>query len=256
MSATEMQSGAGFLADDGERVQCHECGRWFRALASHLTRAHGLSSEEYRALHGLPRTQSLTSSASQQLRHEIGVRRRDTDPTVMAALNGDAARAQRAAGFPDTPRRQASADRVAASKRRSARERLDAVIADAGFADLAEAAGWAEDLGLGWSGLAAALGGVGHTWLAEVGAERGVTLTAPGTAGALHSRRYLAAARDYRRQRGNLDAPAAWTTDDGVRLGRWLVARRNFARAGRQSWVMDSLDDIDPQWRTYGRINT
>ena len=49
--------------------------------------------------------------------------------------------------------------------------------------------------------------------------------------------------------------PTSWTTDDGVRLGRWLVVRRNIARTGRQSWVMDSLDDIDPQWRTYGRIN-
>lgn len=252
--STEMQSGAGFLADDGERVQCHECGRWFRALASHLARAHELSTQEYRQRHGLPRTQPLTSAASQRLRREIGVWRRDNDPTVMAALDGDAARAQRAAGFPDTPRQQVSADRVSVSKRRSARERLDAAIADAGFADLAEAARWAEDLGLGWSGLAAALGGCGHTWLAEVAAERGVTLTAPGTTGVLQTRRYLAAARDYRRQCGSLDVPTAWTTDDGVRLGRWLVVRRNIARAGRQSWVMDSLDDIDPQWRTYGRI--
>jgi ROS/MUCR transcriptional regulator protein len=39
--------------DEG-RVQCHLCGRWYRALGSnHLLHSHGMTADEYRELVGL-----------------------------------------------------------------------------------------------------------------------------------------------------------------------------------------------------------
>src|SRR5215207_8328670 len=39
---------------DEDRVQCHLCGGWYRALApTHLSRAHGVTVDEYRDLVGL-----------------------------------------------------------------------------------------------------------------------------------------------------------------------------------------------------------
>jgi hypothetical protein len=43
----------GVLVDDGERVECHACGQWFKSLNSHIQRIHNLTDEEYRALFGL-----------------------------------------------------------------------------------------------------------------------------------------------------------------------------------------------------------
>jgi hypothetical protein len=46
--------------DTGEAC-CHLCGRWFRALGSHV-RVHGLSAARYRALVGLSKSRSLLSA--------------------------------------------------------------------------------------------------------------------------------------------------------------------------------------------------
>lgn len=51
----------GVLADDGEKVQCHICGRWFLALPRHLTSSHKVSAKDYRDQFGLNRTQPLIS---------------------------------------------------------------------------------------------------------------------------------------------------------------------------------------------------
>lgn len=48
----------------GEHIRCHICGRWFRALASHLT-AHGTNTRDYKAEFGLARTTSLMAPATQ-----------------------------------------------------------------------------------------------------------------------------------------------------------------------------------------------
>ncbi len=37
-----------------DRIQCLECGRWFRSLPTHLLRSHGLTDEDYRMAHDLP----------------------------------------------------------------------------------------------------------------------------------------------------------------------------------------------------------
>lgn len=59
----------GVLATDGERVQCHICGHFFRSLATHVTRGHGLPADEYRALFGLRhRTGLVGPTLREQLR--------------------------------------------------------------------------------------------------------------------------------------------------------------------------------------------
>ncbi|MFD1913787.1 MucR family transcriptional regulator [Halodurantibacterium flavum] len=42
-------------------VQCLECGRWFRAIGSHLTRVHGMTARQYREHHDLPAGHKLAS---------------------------------------------------------------------------------------------------------------------------------------------------------------------------------------------------
>src|SRR5688500_1445886 len=72
--------------DEG-RVQCHLCGRWFRALApSHLSRAHGLTADDYRMLVGLlPRhalwAPDLIDSHAHRLRERLA-----REPALRAAL--------------------------------------------------------------------------------------------------------------------------------------------------------------------------
>jgi len=52
----------GVLATDGERVECHACGRWFHSLGHHVRLAHRLSPDEYRALFGLKATTGLEAT--------------------------------------------------------------------------------------------------------------------------------------------------------------------------------------------------
>lgn len=49
----------GVLASDGERVQCHICGRWYKGLGTHAWQAHGISADEYREEFGLKYTHGL-----------------------------------------------------------------------------------------------------------------------------------------------------------------------------------------------------
>ena len=51
------------VSDDGERVQCHICGRWFIYLTPHLRWKHNLTCDEYREDFGLNRTQPLCSES-------------------------------------------------------------------------------------------------------------------------------------------------------------------------------------------------
>lgn len=50
---------------DGAKVQCHVCGRWLRALNTHLT-THGLNAQSYKETYDLPRTISMWPPATQE----------------------------------------------------------------------------------------------------------------------------------------------------------------------------------------------
>ena len=60
----------GVLETDGERVQCHICGRWYRHLGSHAWHSHGMTADEYREEYGLNRGQILVSTELHQLLRE------------------------------------------------------------------------------------------------------------------------------------------------------------------------------------------
>lgn len=60
----------------GEKIQCLECGRWFRALATHLPRTHGMTHDDYRDKWGIPRRYPLAGTStretlSTQMREQI-----------------------------------------------------------------------------------------------------------------------------------------------------------------------------------------
>lgn len=57
------------------RVQCLECGRWYRALAPHLIQTEDMEPNHYRERHGLPATLPLVASdISQTLSEQTGRR--------------------------------------------------------------------------------------------------------------------------------------------------------------------------------------
>jgi len=67
--------------DDGERLQCHSCGKWVAGLDKHARLAHGLSAAAYKERFELPRTASLWSptyqakqraAALERNQHELG----------------------------------------------------------------------------------------------------------------------------------------------------------------------------------------
>lgn len=109
----------GVLADDGERVQCHECGAWYRSLSSHLSRRHSMTTAQYKAAHGVPQSIGLTSAATRE-RFVTAAVTRD------AAASLDGARGRKARGtkhaHPVAPIARAALDRNLAKARIRARE--------------------------------------------------------------------------------------------------------------------------------------
>lgn len=72
----------GILARDGDRLQCHVCGQWFKTLGVHTLIIHGLSEEEYKKVFGLNLQTGLVGEALAAQRSEVVQRRiREGDPT-------------------------------------------------------------------------------------------------------------------------------------------------------------------------------
>lgn len=58
----------GVLRDDGEKVQCDVCGKWFLHLGNHAYRAHGLKADAYRERFGLMQRTKLGGPAALRAR--------------------------------------------------------------------------------------------------------------------------------------------------------------------------------------------
>jgi predicted transcriptional regulator len=81
---------------DEQRVQCHLCGRWYRALApTHLARAHGVTADEYRVLVGLLPRHSLWAPDMIQAHRARLISRLAAEPRLRAAMAKGLALAQR-----------------------------------------------------------------------------------------------------------------------------------------------------------------
>lgn len=170
--------------DNTARLCCHLCGRWFRALGSHV-RVHGHTADTYRETMGLCTTAALTSAdvstalaarashryaTDEHLRAELAAGRRLLQPKLgRNASSPDVAEpAQRRA----VRQRTLSAGRMTMTARR-ARE-LDTRLAELGFSELhaylrtayaagASLASLARNTGLGRAALRTQLNAAGVT---------------------------------------------------------------------------------------------
>lgn len=135
------------LPDTATAMQCLSCGRWLRSLGPHLVRAHGLTAEEYRAEHGLPRGAALMAATTRAALHQVGVERLAHDERVRQALAADAdqqrarlAQARAVRGYSDQHplvrqhRRDARAI-AHAQQRAQLAARRDELARQAGYAD-------------------------------------------------------------------------------------------------------------------------
>ena len=59
----EIHGDLGVLLNDGERAQCHVCGKWFLHLGSHTFQAHELTADEYQRMFGLMQKTKLGGPA-------------------------------------------------------------------------------------------------------------------------------------------------------------------------------------------------
>ncbi len=57
-----------------DRVKCHECGKWFSNLASHVFYAHQIMSRDYKVQHGLRLQSGLIAEGLRAERIEVGKR--------------------------------------------------------------------------------------------------------------------------------------------------------------------------------------
>lgn len=48
------------------RIECLECGRWFKALATHLPRTHGMTHDDYREKWQIPKRYPLSGTATRE----------------------------------------------------------------------------------------------------------------------------------------------------------------------------------------------
>jgi hypothetical protein len=79
---------------DEDRVQCHLCGGWFRALAPGHLRRHDTTADEYRALVGLNPRLPLSAPSTSQLRAGQLRERIASDERIRAGMDLGAALAR------------------------------------------------------------------------------------------------------------------------------------------------------------------
>ncbi len=80
----------GVLLSDGEKLQCHECGRWIKGLGMHVVKTHFMSAAEYKekfqlrfrtALLGEASREKLSDSVKKTMDLERLASIRPTEPT-------------------------------------------------------------------------------------------------------------------------------------------------------------------------------
>lgn len=109
----------GILDHDDGRVLCHECGRWWQHLATHLAGRHGIAAADYRQAHGLPFTLPLVG---RQVRDAMSAAWERNRPSHLAALDASrdpsaATEASRSRAKPWAPATVAARQRTGAARR-------------------------------------------------------------------------------------------------------------------------------------------
>ena len=116
----------GVLDRDWSSVLCHECGRRFASVGSHIVLAHDMTAAEYRREHGLSRSQPLVSEEisahkSARARARIGSPAWERLEAARDPLAASAAR--EAAGWTGVPPPSRLADMVVAASQLPKRPR-------------------------------------------------------------------------------------------------------------------------------------
>lgn len=208
------------LVFDGERLQCAECGNWYRHLATHVFMAHGLLAQDYRAEYGLPASVPLVvGGISEALR--AGASERGTDHLEVWRRPG--------------PEREELVAKLRETKREQADEYWTARLAEAGWRSWFDATAWAQSTGAGWAGIGERLG-ISWQSARTAGLRAGAQLRH-------RSWRFFELAEAYVHEHGNLDYA-------GGELGQYLSNARAYLRnTGRHTAIATALDGLDPNWR-------
>lgn len=74
------------------KIICHECGKAYKQLATHLYGAHGISADAYREAHGLGRTTRLVAPSVRQKMSESWEKNRDIHLAALEKRDIDKAR--------------------------------------------------------------------------------------------------------------------------------------------------------------------
>lgn len=92
----------GVLRTDGDQVECHLCGGWFRRLGQHLFWKHDVMVAEYKALFGLGRVTPLASAASIEISRQQSIERRSgASAEVMRAIRPTAEQTSASSSRPE-----------------------------------------------------------------------------------------------------------------------------------------------------------
>lgn len=126
--------------DDTGLLLCHECGRWWMHLATHVTRSHQMRAAEYRLAHGLSTGTRLVSSSTRERMRESWERNRDRHlADLESSRDPDAARSAVSSGARWRP------ELVARRINAAVAHRVDLTPAQVEFlGDIADIPGWAE----------------------------------------------------------------------------------------------------------------
>lgn len=126
--------------DDEGLLLCHECGRWWRHLATHVHYSHNMTAAAYREAHGLSTGTRLVSSGTSERMRTSWERNRDLHLSVLEGTRDpDAARTQQQAGSQWRPELVARRMAIAASRRT---DLTPEQVAELG--DITDLRGWAD----------------------------------------------------------------------------------------------------------------
>jgi hypothetical protein len=68
---------------EASQIQCLVCGKWYRALPRHVRVTHGMSDDDYRIKHGVPKGTPLVCKEWSARARQVG----KTDPRVRTQLS-------------------------------------------------------------------------------------------------------------------------------------------------------------------------
>jgi hypothetical protein len=60
-----------------DKLQCHVCGKWYKAVATHARFAHGMTARDYKITYGLPLQSAICSRSTSAKLHDNGIKHKN-----------------------------------------------------------------------------------------------------------------------------------------------------------------------------------